>query len=116
MLRVRSAAIGCPRLPHAPRAGATQEEGFLVLRGLFSPEEAQVLKGVANRDELSLATNEETGKRSKIFFPDSQYEGLRGNDVYNAVSRCSRMVDAMEVRARASPGYPGGFGPYRWSS
>ena len=71
-----------------------RDEGFLIVRNLYSEEEARLLRAVASLDPLSAARNEETGKRSKIFFPESQ---THSHDVYNAVSRCSRMVDTMEA-------------------
>jgi ectoine hydroxylase len=71
-----------------------RDEGFLIVRGLYSVEEARTLKAVARLDPLSFAINDETGKRSKIFFPES---ASHTGDVYNAVSRCSRMVDTVEA-------------------
>ena len=71
-----------------------RKDGFLIVRGMFSEEEAKLLRAVATLDPLSGAINEETGKRSKIFFPESR---THSRDVYNAVSRCSRMVDTMEA-------------------
>ena len=84
---------GSPRV-NAADIAQFREEGFLIVRGLYSKEEARILKAVASLDPLSTATNEETGKRSKIFFPESK---THRRDVYNAVSRCSRMVDTMEA-------------------
>ena len=83
-----------PRWVSATDIAKFHDEGFLIMRSLFSEEEVGLLRAVASLDPLSAATNEETGKRSKIFFPESQ---SHSHDVYNAVSRCSRMVDIMEA-------------------
>ena len=92
---------GVPTVPRGQAQAVTaaavarfQEEGFLIVRGLYSVDEAAALKAVARLDPLSSAVNEETGKRSKIFFPAS---ASHSHDVYNAFSRCSRMVDTMEA-------------------
>ena len=69
-----------------------QSDGFLVVPGMFTAEEAALLHTASKADERAQAHNEETQKRAKIWFPGDD----QAHDVYTAICRCSRMVDTLE--------------------
>lgn len=72
-----------------------QNDGFLILKGFFNPEEAQKLYDVAIEDDAvsknAINVNDSTGKRSKLSL---WYKP--GNDIYGLLTRSESLVYAVD--------------------
>jgi len=72
------------------------EDGYVVIKTFFSPEEVQLLHGTAVEDDVisrqSFDFNDAKGMRTKLALWYTP-----GDDVYGLYSRAKRMVDAVEL-------------------
>ncbi len=72
------------------------QDGYVVIKGFFSPEEVQLLHGTAVEDDVinrqSFDFNDSKGLRTKLALWYTP-----GDDVYGLYSRSQRMVDAVEL-------------------
>jgi ectoine hydroxylase-related dioxygenase (phytanoyl-CoA dioxygenase family) len=72
------------------------EDGYVVIKSFFSPQEVELLYGTATQDHVinkqSFDFNDSKGMRTRLALWYTP-----GDDVYGLYSRCKRMVDAVEM-------------------
>ena len=71
-----------------------KQDGYLIIKQLFSPEEIELLYGVATDNSVtsnSFDLNDQDGKKTKLTLWFTA-----GDDSFGLMSRCKRMVESVQ--------------------